>query len=259
MAALEQFQRRIDTFIHSTATSPEDDATSEFEGSSPEEESPWVAGEHVPEKVTLSNIFRHPHANTLVLDLVLLRKYGPGWLGWETATTLLRVKEDFRSDISLENFHKIQAAKTLHLVDSPWKRWEDFLWCAQGVNGYIVDFSSLEPIPIPSLLVAVEVFNRIREDVPWSDEVKGFISTDYRHEGLFVPVAPADFVSILREADLADFEQVAKDWPQVRDSNKAPTAQTPEGQQLRMMLEAFQHLEEFRRSLRVQFPLLHHV
>jgi hypothetical protein len=191
------------------------------------------------------NLFQHPDTHPAILDILLLRKYGPEWMLWEPETLALRIPLDFHTgEVSDLNMHKIQAMKTLHVVDSPWTAWEVFVWCAMPLNGLFPDFEVMQVPTVAQVLVAIDVFNIVRQDVTWSDELATYLGTVWRHEGLFVPVSPADFITIDTSGTKLDLDKIRSMWPEVRQSRKAPSDENAESEQLRRMLEADTYLRE---------------
>jgi hypothetical protein len=61
-----------------------------------------------------------------------------------------------------------------------------------------------------------------------------------------------------RDPTLADFKSIEERWPKVRSTRRAPTAETPEDEQLRRLLAAFMFLEETHERLRHQLGLVAH-
>lgn len=210
--------------------------------------------------VTKANIWHHPDAHPVVLDLILFRHYGPLFLEWEAETLRRVIPEDFQtSSLSELNLAKIQVVKTLHLVDTYWDDWEVFLWCSMPLTGVFPDFSILQAPTAAQCLVSVDTANHLRDDMPWSDEVKSFIEVSFRHDGLLVRLDPVNFIDMQRTPDLADFKSIEERWPKVRDARRAPKGETPEDEQLRRMLGAHEYLEESRARLRHQLGLVGHV
>lgn len=210
--------------------------------------------------VSMAALFRNPDAHPLVLDLVLLRKYGTAWLGWELETLLARVSDDFRTPTVADiNVEKLQACKALHLVDDFWSRWEVFLPCCAAFNGSLADFHRMQVPEVAECMVAVDVANRIRDDVRWSDEIRGFLGVVHRHAGVLCPQEPLEFVGVDIEGLPVDCADVRARWPEVRASRKAPTGGSIEDEQLRRLLAAWAYLEMMRDRLTSQLPLLQHV
>lgn len=203
------------------------------------------------------NSFQHPDAHPGVLDILLLRKYGPEWMLWEPETLQFRIPQDFRTnDVSDLNMAKIQAMKTLHCVDTPWQQWEVFVWCAQPLNGLFPDFETMQVPTVSSCLVAIDIFNLVRTDVLWSTELKAYLATVWRHEGMFVPTAPALFVDVDRTGTELDYAKIQQMWPTVRKDGRAPTEDTAEAEQLRRMLASHLHLEEAREAFDRQLKVV---
>lgn len=212
----------------------------------------------VPMPTTI-NLFQHPDAHPFVLDLALMRKYGPEWMQWEPETLEGRVTQDFNTrTLSQLNFDKLQAVKTLHLVDLFWERWTVFAPCAQALSGVPPDFRVMQMLTVPQLLIAVDVAAKLRTDLEYSLEVKKFMEVCHVTDGMTCPIAPLD--SII-ELDLSDYDvdcaAIKEKWDDVRKSGKAPSSDTVEGEQLRRMLEAHNILEESRQQLQDQLPLLY--
>ena len=212
---------------------------------------PVVAG-----GVTASNIWRHPDAHPIVLDLLLLRAYGPDWLLWEAETLQHLVPQDFKTQVFSDlNISKVQALKTLHLVDTYWQQWEVFLWCTMPFNA---EFPNFEVMQIPTLaqcLVSIDIANRVRDDVQWSPEVSGYLEAVYRHDGVLLPLPPADFVHI--DTDVVDVAELKKLSDEARVSGKIPQGDTVIDEQVRRVQIVNGFLNESRSRLSTQLELLH--
>lgn len=206
--------------------------------------------------VTLQNILRHPDAHPIVLDLLLIHKYNLEWMLWEPETLDIRIPQDFKTSVSEVNLGKIHSMATLHLVDTFWERWEVFLWCTMALNGIPPDFESMQVPTVAQILVACDIANRTRDDMSWSPEIRAFIESVYRHDDIFLPIPPADFVTLDTEGFPIDVAEVAKKWPDVRASGKAPKDATVTAEQLRRLLIVNHYLEESRSHLRQQLPLV---
>jgi len=207
-------------------------------------------------RVTAQNIFRSPDAHPLVLDMLLLQRYGHEWLGWEPEALEVILASDLNSSISDVNFAKINACKTLHLVDTFWERWEVFNWCTMALNGVTPDFHIMQVPTFAQCLVAADIANRIRDDVEYSAEVKHFMAAVLRHDGLLLSQAPIE----LPHAEIEDvnLKHLEERWLQVLSLGKPPSGDTLEDEQLRRMHAVREFLEESRTRLRHQLELIHH-
>lgn len=209
--------------------------------------------------VTLSNMWRHPDAHPIVLSVALLQKYGSDWLLWEPETLRSIVPGDFGTQsLSDINLTKVQAMRTLHLVDTFWLQWEVFGWCTVSLNGVFPDFGTMQVPTVAQCMVAVDIANRVREDVSWSDELRGYLSAVHLHDDVLCPQSPLDFVKVDTEGFPVDIKKVEERWPSVRTSGRAPTEETIEAEQLRRMLIVHDYLEESRARLERQLRLLSH-
>lgn len=198
-----------------------------------------LEGEVKVAALTSVNLFQHPDAHPVILDLLLLRKYGPEWLLWSPDTLAIRIPQDFKtSAVSDLNLDKIQAMRTLHVRDEPWQEWELFVWCCMPINGEPPDFEVMQVPTAVQAAVAVDVFNRIRDDVQWSEEMKAYMGAVLRESDVLCPIRPVDFAQLDVDPDdlIVDCSAVQERWPSVKMSGKAPTTPSPENTQLQRML-----------------------
>jgi hypothetical protein len=233
------------------ATSPEspesEDTTQETETLMEAEPKP-VEPKAVPTIGLFQNIDAHPY----VLDLVLLKRFGPAWLEWEAETLIAIIRHEFHSTVSLINMQKLQAAKTLHFVDSFWQNWEVFVPCVMALNSIIPDFQIAQVPTVAQCSIAVDIANRIRTDVPWSDEMKAYLEVIHKFDGILCSTEPLDFVQVDHEV----CAQVKERWDDVRKSGKAPTGHSVIDEQLRRLLIVHQTLQESREAMKAQLGLL---
>lgn len=207
--------------------------------------------------VTAENFWRHPDAHPVVLDFQLLKKYGAEWLTWEPETLELQIPKDFGAQsLSDLNLAKIQACKTLHLVDSFWQRWEVFVWCTMALNGVFPDFDIMQVPTVAQCMVSVDIADHIRKDLRFTEEVRTYLDALHRHEGVLVPLAPLTFVNVDTREIHVDVDAIKKRWPDVQ--GKPVTGDTMEDEQLRRMLISKHFLEESRTRLRQQMRLVAH-
>jgi hypothetical protein len=216
--------------------------------------------EPAPTKITTINIFQHPDSHPYVLDLLLLRKYGPDWMEWEPETLRAYILHDFPttsvSDLALS---KLNAMKTLHYVGTFWTNWEVFLACTMPLNGLFPDFVHMQIPNTAQCAVAVETAGRVRDDVKWSDELRSYLATACKFDGIFCPPEPLDFVEVGAEEHDVDVAAIRKLWPDVRRTGVVPREDSVVAEQLRRMLVVRQVLNENREHLRQQLTALLHV
>lgn len=208
-------------------------------------------------KVTSINLFQQPEAHPVVIDLALLKTYGPEWLRWEMDTLIWTIPQDFKtSGVSELTVEKIQALKALHYNDNFWKQWEVFNWCLQPFNNLYADFDILQVPSTAQIMVAVNTSLAIRTDVEWSREVRDFMAISCRHDGIFCPPAPIDFLEVDAKNGFIDKEEINKRWPKVLSTGIAPTEDSITAEQLRRMLSAHDFLQANKVRLHEQLRLV---
>lgn len=239
---------------------PEEDATQVAEDLEPEDDRVRTDVRGPVAMPTTINLFQHPDAHPFVLDLALMRKYGPEWMVWEPEVLEAKILMDFHTrSISDLNIDKIQAVKTLHLVDTFWQEWLVFVPCVMALSGVHADFRVLSAITVPQAMIAVDIASKLRSDLVYSLEVRTFLEVVFLHDGMVCPTEPLlDIVKVDASRYDVDTKHIYEKWEEVRASGKAPESMTPENVQLQRMLEAHNILEESRRQLRDQLPLIYH-
>lgn len=211
-----------------------------------------------PVRVTTKTLFSHPETHPIVLDLALLAKYpNAEWLEWEPESVQYHVNKDL-GPLSDLNFSKIMAMKTLHLVDSFWEQWEVFTWVTMSLNNLFPDFQVMQVPSVAQSMISVFIANRVREDVPWSEELQHFLGAVHQNDGVFVAQPPLEDAIIQGRGVAVDIADVTKRWPDVRISGHAPTGTSAEDEQLRRMLAIRDLLAENVLRLRSQLPLVSH-
>lgn len=208
-------------------------------------------------QLRLNNVFQHPASNPLVLDLLLLRKYGPNWLEWEPESLQLALQTDF-SGVSDLNLHKVQACRALHEVDSFWVRWEVFVWCTMALNGVFPDFENAQVPTALEMMIAVDVANRIRDDISWSDEVKEYIKHAAVFDGYMFLPKPLDFI----DTDAASYginTDAVQSLLREAVQGKRLTEDSVEAEQVRRRLFLEEQYKTYLNNLRSQLPLVSHV
>ena len=238
---------------------PEDTATELEEDAEVEDDRTRLDVEKAPRLPTTINLFQNPNAHPFVLDLALLKKYGPEWMQWEPEVLELRILTDFRTNsLSDLNADKLMAIASIHLRDEFWKEWQVFTPIALALSGSTPDFQVMQGLTVPQAMIAVDTVNRLRTGVEWSLEMKTYLGVVHLHDGVFCPVSPLDFVEVDSEGYDIDCAKIRDKWDMVRASRIAPPSTSVENEQLRRMLEAFVLLEENRQQLQDQLPLLYH-
>lgn len=173
-----------------TPVEDDPDLSTEDEDLEEEEQEQGAAPSGTP--VRRRNVFTHHDSHPLLLDMILLKKYGPIWLTWEAETLWDEIADDFKQNVSASNASKIQAVRTCHLVETPWKAWEAFNPVAQALNNNIPDFRSLQKPTPAQVILTVTLLNIIKRET-FSIEVEKYIAACFLDESIYYLPPPVDF------------------------------------------------------------------
>ena len=128
-------------------------------------------------------------AHPVALVLAYLNKYGPKMLLWDPAT-VREVSHREGYNLSGQSYQKIQAAKTLMLVDTFWQRWESFVWCAVAFSGVAPNMDVMQVPSVPQAFLAVRYAKLLRDDMEYTDEVLAYLRTLCIHDHVLYPPPP---------------------------------------------------------------------
>ena len=112
--------------------------------------------------VTATNLFKHPDAHPLALDLAMIKKYTAGWLDWSADTITKNIAP--KLGISHVNLDKLLAMKCLHTQEGFWKEWEVFGWLTMALNGITPDWQDIQVPFVADVLVSLDSANKVRHD-----------------------------------------------------------------------------------------------
>jgi len=145
-----------------------------------------------PTPVSSKNLFSHPDAHPVVLDMALLKVFQVEWFDWLSDTLFAEIEREFDTHINAGNRLKIMAAKTLHVIDAFWDHWEVFEKVIAGLNGIVPQVALLQPPDLAALYAGVDIASGIRQET-YSDEVKRYCAAVFLHEGVTYAAPPLDF------------------------------------------------------------------
>lgn len=235
-----------------------DETTVELEAHAPAEAVAPEPAQPTQSKITKSNLFTHPDAHPVILDVQMIYTYGAEWLDWEPETVRWGTRNELgpMSDLA---WHKLMACAALHRTNAFWQRWEVFTWCSMPFNNMPPDFDYHQVPTVADLLVAVDVANALRDDVQWSSEIRTYVQTAYKHDGLFMPLPPCDFVTLETSGLPFNAANVSTLWPSVRRTGVVPPGLTDgDADQLQRMLLAYEYQAAARARLQAQVALVEH-
>lgn len=173
--------------------------------------------------VTRKNLFVHHDTHPVVYDIALLKQYNTDWMVWEADTLWKEIKEDFHvPSISDHAKTKIQAVRTLHILDTFWTNWEVFCWINQALNNNIPDWHVIQKPAISQMVNSVDISAMVRSGETFNSEVQGFAAASFLDEGVLYAPPPMDFcqAEILQYLDDRDVEYSMESISEVEHKHK---------------------------------------
>jgi len=144
------------------------------------------AREQEPIRAAFTNKDIHP----LVLNLILVKEFGPEYLSWEPETCWVEISKTWNSTVSEVNRNKIQAVRTCHTTDQPYERWEVFDSVSLGLLGVPPKFDLIQKPTPHRAAFALEVLSQIKESRKVSDEVYRYVSACMLDYGMVFGTGP---------------------------------------------------------------------
>jgi hypothetical protein len=126
------------------------------------------------------------------LDILLTSKYGPQWLTWDPETIWSEIEVDFGVNPSVHTRNKVNALKTMHVVDAPWTEWEVFAVACQALNNNIPDFRILQKPTPAEIITAVDIMAKVKKR-EFSEEVGRFVAACFLDAGIVYLPPPVGF------------------------------------------------------------------
>lgn len=113
--------------------------------------------------LTKRNIFAQADAHPLVLNMLLLKEFGPEYLGWEIETVLDEIRLTWGTSISDVNKQKVEAIRSIYIADEVLQEWEQFEAVTNGLMG-VAPRMDISQRPSPGrCLVALDIICNIRD------------------------------------------------------------------------------------------------
>jgi len=136
--------------------------------------------------------FRRQDAHPLVLDMILLDRFGPEWLTWEPETVWSEIEAEFGVSPGVHARNKINALKTMHVVDTPWSEWEVFSVVCQALVDNIPDFKMLQKPSVSDVIRAVTIMKKVKSQ-DFSEEVGRYIAACFLDDSVIFLPEPVEF------------------------------------------------------------------
>lgn len=132
---------------------------------------------------TKSAAFTSKDSHPLLLDLILLQDFGREYIEWEADTVWREIQLTHGVAVSDISKNKIQAARTCHTTDNPYRYWEIFEKVAVSFDGATPLFDIIQK-PSAHVCAAALTTMAFLRDVAVADEVYKFIGAVLLDEGI---------------------------------------------------------------------------
>lgn len=137
--------------------------------------------------------FNYHDSHPVGLMMVLMEKFGVRWFEWEPDTLRTEIVESFRATgISVHNWQKIQAVRTLVLTTGFWNEWHIFEKLIQALNNNVPRFDITQRCSSSQLMAGVDIANTIRRET-FNDEIACYVAACLLDEGIVYAPPPLDF------------------------------------------------------------------
>jgi hypothetical protein len=187
----------------------------------------------------------------------MLHRYGPAWLDWDILVLKRALLEDFGVKEPAEHvLNKMQACRTLHVIDTFWTDWHIFSPCALALNGVSPDFEEMQTANAGECLMAADCALRVRSDIDYSLEVRTYIGVLFRHDDVLVSQEPLVDIPIDSAGLDVDVPEIGRQWPEVRRTGVVTSRDPRVRVQLERMLGCYRYLEGWRAQLDQQLKVL---
>lgn len=140
-------------------------------------------------------VFEDPYAHPLILYLLCMKKLDSSWTTWISDTILMEIERVFNTKCSLENFNKLQAAKTLYSSDTFWEEWEVFKNIVLALDGKALGTKTMVAPDTATLMNSIEIANLIRKQ-SFNEEISRFTATCLLYDDVHYAPAPLDFCQV---------------------------------------------------------------
>ncbi len=138
--------------------------------------------------------FTDRKSHPLLLDLIMIKEFGPEYLAWEPETCWEEVSRTFKVTTSELNKNKIQAIRTCHVSNRPYEAWEVFEKVAVCFGGSIPKFDLIQK-PTPHVCgVTFEIMGHIK-DKKISKEIIKYVAATLLDQGICYgpgPISPCN-------------------------------------------------------------------
>ena len=136
--------------------------------------------------------FTNVNAHPLVLNLLLVKEFGPEYFGWEPETCWIEIARTWGTTVSEANKNKIQAIRTCHTTSQPYERWEIFDAVCSGLLGLSPQFDLIQKPTPHRAAFAIDVMTQVKDAKAFSKEVRKYVAACMLDYGMVYGPGPLE-------------------------------------------------------------------
>jgi len=180
-------------------------------------------------------------AHPLALFAAMFKWLGKGCLEWEPETLWVELEHLGITKVPRIVKDKFLAVRGAHRINDFFTNFRSFEVLTNALNGIIPDFYHIQPVGIPAILNAVELFKQIRNDDEYGTEVKAYIKAIADQDGYATLPEELHFVEA---PDWQEFYNDVKERTKIlmADSSKFNVSSAVDGQTIKFA-ECYSYLQ----------------
>ena len=192
--------------------------------------------------------------HALVLDVLVIRKYGPESIAWDSPVLLHALTEDFGAP-GPKTWERIQALRCMHMTNAFWLEWEVFEKCTAAICGRIPSFDFSQPAEAEELAAAIHTAGRVDKHA-YSADVKHYVGASCLSDGLWYTEGELKELADAPIRTFLDTKGIEVDFSGVAAHLDKPSETSPEdpvGVQVSRVLSVRETLARYDTELAAQF------
>lgn len=233
------------------------DHTDHIESKPPPKERHHQGEEKKFAPISLKNFFAHHDMHPLAADALLIKTFGADFFVWEPETIWHEIYTRFGTLISHHNRNKVQALRTIHNTDRPWKEWVVFEKVIMALTNNIPVFPIMQKPTLSQLFAGCDMIKTLRDE-KYSDEVAKYVSAVAKDDGVIYCPPPIDFADYIFQEEVLE-SQVAQEYDKIvsgEDLDVDKFDETPVGVQLTRLVVALGYMLSMQQRAKEQLSLV---
>lgn len=141
---------------------------------------------------SIKEAFTGKATHPLVLNLLMLDKFGPSYLAWEPETCWFEANRTFDVRISDNARTKIQAVRTCYVSDVPYEQWQVFEYMCSAFFGVTPKFDMIQKPTSGRAAVTLDIMSMIKEKKEPAPEIYKYCTAVLLDDGIVYGPGPLE-------------------------------------------------------------------